>query len=106
MSKIANFSINPTDASKTTTLIRGHLEMSDVGPVFKIIEGFEELLSLHNRQLFDINFYPNRVAYQLQHKAMDWFKEHNLFNILIENEQYSQRADSCYSSSGSNYKLG
>lgn len=105
ISSVVNFTISSSDEWKRTFTAFGDVKMSADGPFFKVKGGFEEMLGLSDELLYNINFHSNRTAYQLQHKAMDWFEKHNLFNILVGNEQFANRADSCYSTLHQNYKF-
>lgn len=58
----------------------------------KINDGFEEISDLANEsEFFNIIFCINRTNYQLQHFALNWMNDHNLFDILIKNPQYELR---------------
>lgn len=39
---------------------------------------------------YDISFYSNRLPYQLQHHALNWFAIHDLFDVLINNPEYEK----------------
>lgn len=55
----------------------------------KIDEGFDNMMrSYHNKQEYDITFHTNRLAFQLQHEALKWMKDHGLFEIMIKNPEY------------------
>lgn len=58
----------------------------------KITEGFEEILSLNDNehQYFSINFFTNRMVYQLLLNALDWMKKHKLHSVLINNHRYDE----------------
>lgn len=58
----------------------------------KITQDFEDILSCYDKsdQYFTINFFTNRLVYQLQLNALEWFKNHKLHAVLINNQRYDQ----------------
>lgn len=77
--------------SEVDTVISGQIYQIDTYYIlFKVLEGFEELVCLFGSEahFFNITFNINRIVYQLQHNALKWIKEHNLFSILIDNPRY------------------
>lgn len=42
--------------------------------------------------LFNLEFQTNRAPYLLQHSALNWIKQHNLFEIIIKNPEYEIKA--------------
>lgn len=50
---------------------------------------FDYIETIDENQLYDIDFQINRLPYQAQHKALDFVQHHKLFDLLIENTQYS-----------------
>lgn len=80
--------MKPSGKLLSLCLIRGTLKKSDDGLLFKISEGFEDLHSMRDKIVVDINFYPNRVTFQLQHLALKWFEQHSLFDVLVNNQRY------------------
>lgn len=91
---LEGLTIKPVDGiAQTNTLILGRIYKCDENFIYiRITDGFEEILLLNENenQLFDVVFYKNRTTYQLQHSALDRLKEHNLFQILINNAKYAQ----------------
>lgn len=83
------FTMNPIGMHFDATIAGQISQVESQCILLKISEGFEVLLSCHGNeaQFFDINFHINRNVYQLQHNTLKWFKEHNLFSILIDNPQ-------------------
>lgn len=51
-------------------------------------EKFQRLLNSHISERYDIIFRMNRVPYQLQHYALEFIEQHNLFTRLIDNSFY------------------
>lgn len=43
--------------------------------------------------IYDITFHINRQPYQLQHQALDFVYDHNLFPLLIRNPMYLYRSE-------------
>lgn len=39
---------------------------------------------------YNIEFHVNRLPFQVQHRALDFVKNHNLVEILINNPEYDQ----------------
>lgn len=69
--------------------IHGVLKLSSEGIQFKVLNGLEQTNCLDlNEQLFNITFSYNGASFQVQQNALHWIKEHDLFEILIENEKY------------------
>lgn len=56
----------------------------------KITQGFEEILCCHEQegQFFKLNFFTNRLVYQLLLNALEWMKKHRLYAVLIDNPRY------------------
>lgn len=51
----------------------------------------ERLEHIYRFDTFDITFQLNSTPYQLQHTALDYIQNHNLFDVLINNPLYSMR---------------
>lgn len=51
-------------------------------------ESFNKVRNQFEGQLFDIHFTVNRVPFQLQHFALEFVENENLFTRLIHNYQY------------------
>lgn len=78
--------------------------------IIQITHGFNTLLDVHyinevddltgdvvqgtNKRLFDIQFQTNRTPFLLQHNALRWMQEHNLFSILNANPKYVDSSSS------------
>lgn len=90
ISTIDSFTIHPIHPNTVewSSIIDGQLKSDDRNVLFKINNGFDQLLKLIDTCLFDINFTSNRITYQIQHKALKWVGEHELYNILIGNPLY------------------
>lgn len=57
----------------------------------KINEGLSGMLEYHwERAEYDIEFSSNRLTFKLQHHALKWMKEHDLFDVLINNPIYNE----------------
>lgn len=73
--------------------IRGvvrRLKHNDDKIVIEILENFQFVLKMYPMESYDIKFALNRVTFQLQHYALSFLKDEQLFDILIENELYHQ----------------
>lgn len=57
-------------------------------------ESFEYMRRKCSRESYDISFCVNRQPFQLQHNALKWMLEHNLFNCLIDSPKYDDDANS------------
>lgn len=69
-----------------TETINGKIERCDQNYIYiKITKGFEEMVVLHKSpmQFFDVYFHINQTPYQLQLQALDYVKEHGLFEKII-----------------------
>lgn len=53
----------------------------------KITDGLHRMRYRKDR-LYDIEFHKKRLPFQLQHKTLYWMKEHELFEVFINNPQY------------------
>lgn len=42
----------------------------------------------HKDRLYDIEFHGKRLPFQLQHRALDFMKNQNLFELVINNPKY------------------
>lgn len=96
--------IEPSDGSELSCEIRGNVQICGRNVFFKINKGFGELFSMHERKLFEITFHTNRNdrnVFQLQHQALKYLKDHELYDILFKNERYFVPEVSCTSK----YKL-
>lgn len=51
-------------------------------------ETFGAVRNGHKNELYDINFKVNRMPFQLQHFALEFIKEEQLFTRLIDNSYY------------------
>lgn len=59
----------------------------------KVDEGFDDMMRTYynldyKHQNYDVTFYSNRLVFQLQHQVLKWLKNHDLFNVLIQNPEY------------------
>lgn len=88
-------SIEPIGVEKSNG-IDGRIVNCDKKFIYiKIVEGFEYFTILNKGpfQFFNINFHMNQTTYQLQLEALEFIKEHQLFEILIDNVLYSKIID-------------
>ncbi|XP_031626698.1 putative helicase mov-10-B.2 isoform X2 [Contarinia nasturtii] len=51
-------------------------------------DGFDYLRRHCKWTFFDISFHMNRTIFQLQHNALEWIEDHQLFSLLIKNPTY------------------
>lgn len=64
--------------------IRGNLVESGNMILLKIEDDFH--VAMENIHFdFHLQFTSNKITYELQHNALKLFREHNLFEMLIEN---------------------
>lgn len=74
----------------THTLIAGNIHNLDQQYVhLKITNGLDDFTNFRDG-LFDIYFHGNRHSFQMQHTALEWVKEHKLFDVLINNQLYNE----------------
>lgn len=69
----------------------GRVQKCDQSYIYiKIVDGYEDIFNIHkiSDQLFDIYFEINQTTYQLQIQALDYLKEHSLFEVIINNPLY------------------
>lgn len=76
--------ITPSDGSEVAP-IQGCIEIHFSSVLLKIHTGFEELSSIYKNKSVDISFCINRMPFQLQHQALQWLRDHKLFEILFKN---------------------
>lgn len=86
---MCGFVIKPNGSSETS-LFCGDVGGCDAEYLYlKITKGFDELCyNYKNDTRFDVYFHINRNSYQLQHNALYYMKEHDLFPVLINNKGY------------------
>lgn len=77
-----------TIGTKEPLISSGNLIASGDFVLLKIKGGFEFALVHHKEFRFDLNFIANRLTYEVQHYALKWLEDHNLFMNLIENPLY------------------
>lgn len=77
-----------------TTEIHGKIDRKGWKKIFVRIkyktEVFKQLCEQH---AYNVNFELNRLPYQLQHYALHFMEEHNLFSLLIDNPKYDEVDD-------------
>lgn len=86
--------IKPVGFENST--IHGRIEKCDQNHIYiKIVNGFEDISTTHRNpeQFYDVSFHINQTAYQLQLQALDYLKEHHLFDVIINNPSYQQKID-------------
>lgn len=83
---IETFTAKP-NGTELDLVVSGQIQQVDTHYILlKVLEGAATLVAWSGG--FNITFNINRKVYQLQHNALKWIKEHNLFSILIDNPQY------------------
>lgn len=68
----------------------------------KISEGYDELIQNKANLFYAISFITNRATYQIQHMALKYIEEHELFDILVHNPEFNV----CEETKMVNYKFG
>lgn len=62
-----------------------------------INDGYLDMLQKHDAgEKFDVTFQTNRLPYQLQHHALEWFEMHGLYELLIKNSKYETSYEISY----------
>lgn len=85
--------IKPVGVEIKSNILGKIQEYSENEVIFKISEGFTELMN-HRGGKFNVEISYNRSTYQLQHYSLDWFKKHALFNILVKNPMFESTEQS------------
>lgn len=81
------------------TQITGHIighERSRRTVKIKIDEGFVDMFQVHRLNpfmKFDVHFIINQTPFMMQHNAMNWFKNHRLFDLLIDNPFFGMQKE-------------
>lgn len=65
----------------------GKIQGKNVEKIFIEIPS-ESFLSVYQTESFDFRFILNRVPFQMQHFALDFLRDHDLFDLLIDNPAY------------------
>lgn len=80
---------NGTSRTKRTELW-GEIDRINNGAIYINIfpKSVKAVQDSYKKVVYTIHFVLNRVPYQLQHLALDFIKEHNLFGQLINNPRY------------------
>lgn len=74
------------ESTDGTINVHANLKILGRNVLFKIKQGSEELLDTHKYKEFNITFHPNRTVFLIQHRALEWVKQHELFEIFLRNE--------------------
>lgn len=87
---VDGLTITPAKSSEKAIFAGSIEECDDTFFYLKIKNGFDVLqYSYTESALFDINFHPNRLSFELQHHALKYIKEHDLFDLLINHSSYN-----------------
>lgn len=93
---ISNFILEPQVVPLTTgkSTIKGQIVRVKSHQIIIEIhyDRFEFVQKWHQFEFYNISFELNRTPYEAQHYALDHIEKHNLFKILIENDQYECEA--------------
>lgn len=60
----------------------------------KIDDGFVDMFQVHYdnpRMEFDVHFIINEIPFMMQHNALKWFRNHQLFDLLIDNSFFGMQ---------------
>lgn len=87
--KPKNPRINRNKRKKEKMITGQILRLSGKEVIIEIFQKtFHVVLKSHRHESYDIFFTMNRLPYQLQHNALDFIKNENLFTRLINNSYY------------------
>lgn len=104
--KLEQFVLIPTKLKTTKKIVIGG-EISNISKdqksvIIRIL--YSNCIEVVQRLLeesFDLLFQVNRLPYQLQHQALDFIQKDKLFDVLINNDNYSR---SCNGVNASNLR--
>lgn len=89
--------------SNKSIVITGKITNCDQDFMYiKIFEGYEELIQNKAHIFYAINFISNRATYQIQHMALKYIEEHELFYTLVQNLEFNV----CKETKMYNYEFG
>lgn len=82
----------------------GELKILNGAIHFKVLNGFDKIFALDlNAETFNIEFNSNLTSFNIQHNALKWMEEQNLFEELIGNDQYEAK---CFVDEETSQSLG
>lgn len=73
--------------------IRGVIKVTGTTMVVKINHGYKELSKACDQKLFDMTFRVDRTTYQIEHQALKWVTDHELYDIFIRNSRTFKNPD-------------
>lgn len=84
------FTLKPSNPLISCVPMAGHIKTCNKDFIFIEITEREHCNYIlnHPDRSFDIFFHVNRVTFQLQHYALDWMAEHQLFNLFVNSPKY------------------
>lgn len=84
------FTLKPSNPLIGCGLIAGQIKTCNKEFIFVEITERDHCmyLSKHPDRCYDIFFHVNRVTFQLQHYALEWIANHQLFNIFVNSSDY------------------
>lgn len=71
--------------SEQQWLYRGHIiEFVGTSLIIKITDDIEILLSNYKHYNYNLKFHTNRINIQMQHQALNWLYDHDVFHFLLD----------------------
>lgn len=89
------FTLKPSNPLICCVPLAGHIKTCSKDFIFVEITEREHCNYVlnHPDRSFDIFFHVNRVTFQLQHYALEWIQEHQLFNLFVNSSQYNSNTN-------------
>lgn len=84
------FTLKPSNKLISGVPIAGHVKTCNKDYIFVEITERDHCRYIvnHPDRNFDMFFHVNRVTFQLQHFALEWIKEHELFSVFVNSPTY------------------
>lgn len=77
---------------RTSIVLDGRLTGKNMSQFFCVFNK-SLVATMHPDTVYDITFHINQQPYQLQHQALDFVYDHNLFPLLIRNPMYFYQSE-------------
>lgn len=86
------FTLKPSNPLISCPIIGGHVKTCNKEYIFVEITESEhcKYLANHPDRIYDIFFHVNRVTFQLQHYALQWMINHQLFAVFVNSSAYDR----------------
>lgn len=86
------FTLKPFNDRIHCPIISGQVKTCNKEFIFVEITELDHCTYLlkHPDRVYDIFFHVNRVIFQLQHNALDWIMNHQLFHLFVNSPEYDR----------------